>query len=122
MSYTTGGIVKGIGVMVILYSVTTLNVSSELRECVHARMVKSYRRAFMSDKPKDSASKVGRHVPEVDEAGRPVEVVRKDIEQESQRKSSGVDKVITPTATRVKEQDAQAINEAASDAEQKMKR
>ncbi|RRV10345.1 hypothetical protein EGJ27_01605 [Pseudomonas sp. v388] len=55
----------------------------------------------------------------VDQSGKPVNVVRKDIEHEHSS-TEGVDKVITPTSIKEKEQDAQAIREKSAQAERKL--
>lgn len=57
----------------------------------------------------------------VDQTGEPVEAVRRHIEEDGKKESSGVDKVITPTANREKEQDAEKIDKAAAEAERKLK-
>ena len=55
----------------------------------------------------------------VDQSGKPVDVVRKDIEHEHSS-TEGVDKIITPTSIKEKEQDAQAIREKIAEAEGKL--
>ena len=55
----------------------------------------------------------------VDQSGKPVEVVRKDIEHEHSS-TEGVDKIITPTSIKEKEQDAQTIREKSAEAERKL--
>ncbi|WP_462384039.1 hypothetical protein [Pseudomonas sp. Marseille-QA0892] len=57
----------------------------------------------------------------VDQAGEPVEAVRRHIEEDGEKESSGVDKVITPTANREKEQTTEKIEKAAAEAERKLK-
>jgi hypothetical protein len=53
-----------------------------------------------------------------DETGAVVNVVERDIQDADE---NGVDKVITPSSTRVKEQDAEAINRKAAEVERKLK-
>jgi hypothetical protein len=55
----------------------------------------------------------------VDQSGRPVDVVRKDIEHEHSS-TEGVDKVITPTSIKEKEQDARTLREKSSEVERKL--
>lgn len=55
----------------------------------------------------------------VDQSGKPVNVVRKDIEHEHSS-TEGVDKIITPTSIKEKEQDAQTIREKTAEAERKL--
>lgn len=55
----------------------------------------------------------------VDQSGKPVDVVSKDIEHEHSS-TEGVDKIITPTSIKEKEQDAQTIREKTAEAERKL--
>jgi hypothetical protein len=55
----------------------------------------------------------------VDQSGTPVDVVRKDIEHEHSS-TEGVDKVITPTSIKEKEQDAQTLREKTAEVERKL--
>lgn len=57
----------------------------------------------------------------VDQTGEPVEAVRRHLEEEDKKESSGVDKVITPTSNREKEQTVEKIDKAAAEAERKLK-
>ncbi|GGJ78542.1 hypothetical protein [Pseudomonas matsuisoli] len=57
-----------------------------------------------------------------DEAGRPVDVVRRDFEKQDDGKPDGIDSTITPSSNRKKEQDVEAINEKAAAAERKLNR
>ncbi|WP_236712042.1 hypothetical protein [Pseudomonas sp. EpS/L25] len=47
--------------------------------------------------------------PARDEAGRPVDVVKKDIQQPESTPTDGIDKVITPTDIKTKEQEAEEL-------------
>ncbi|CAM3084774.1 hypothetical protein BZK31_01010 [Pseudomonas floridensis] len=69
--------------------------------------------------PKDTSSQDKPYTPTVDQSGEPVEVVRKDLEDQDSP-SEGVDKVITPTSTREKEQDAERLNEKNREVERKL--
>lgn len=60
------------------------------------------------------------NMPKVDEAGNPVEVVRKDMEQPNPA-TQAVDKVLTPTSIKTKEQEAEEINRRAADLERKVR-
>ena len=55
----------------------------------------------------------------VDQSGKPVNVVRKDIEHEHSS-TEGVDKIVTPTSIKEKEQDAQTIREKTAEVERKL--
>jgi hypothetical protein len=57
--------------------------------------------------------------PPTDETGTVVNVVERDIRDQSKDKA-GVDKVITPSSARVKEQDAEQINKKTDEVEQKL--
>jgi len=54
-----------------------------------------------------------------DNAGKAVNVVERDL-TDTDGDTKGVDKVITPTSIREKEQDAQTLNEKASEVERKL--
>ncbi|MCF5709519.1 hypothetical protein GIV19_19850 [Pseudomonas syringae] len=76
----------------------------------------------MSDphvKPQGSASEDEPYTPTVDQSGEPVEVVRKDLEHQDSP-TEGVDKVITPTSNREKEQDAEKLKELNREVESKL--
>ena len=55
----------------------------------------------------------------VDQSGKPVNVVHKDMQHEHSR-TEGVDKVITPVSIKEKEQDAQTIREKTAETERKL--
>ena len=59
------------------------------------------------------------NAPPTDQSGKPVDVVERDL-QEQDDETDGVDKTITPTSVKTKEQDAEAINRKAFEAERKM--
>ncbi|MCD5994550.1 hypothetical protein KDX38_12765 [Pseudomonas sp. CDFA 602] len=59
------------------------------------------------------------YTPTVDQSGKPVEVVREDIEREG-LDTNGVDKVVTPTANKEKEQDAETLKEKNREVERKL--
>ncbi|MHA6492708.1 hypothetical protein ACX0MV_05590 [Pseudomonas borbori] len=59
--------------------------------------------------------------PARDQTGEPVDVVRKDIERPNPA-TEQVDKAITPTSVKTKEQEAQKINQKAAEAERKLQR
>ncbi|KGS12611.1 MULTISPECIES: hypothetical protein [Pseudomonas syringae group] len=57
--------------------------------------------------------------PAKDQSGKPVDVVRKDIAREHSN-TEGVDKVITPTSTKEKEQDAETLRAKNRELERKL--
>ncbi|KAA8711311.1 MULTISPECIES: hypothetical protein [Pseudomonas syringae group] len=61
-------------------------------------------------------SKDAPYTPTVDHSGKPVEVVRKDIEHEH-ADTEGVDKTITPTSIKEKEQDAETLRQKNAEVE-----
>ena len=54
-----------------------------------------------------------------DESGEAVNIVERDLRDQDDAKK-GVDRVITPSSTRVKEQEAEKINEKADEVERKL--
>jgi hypothetical protein len=70
-------------------------------------------------KPSVDASQESAYTPTADQSGKPVEVVRKDLENEHSD-TEGVDKIITPTSTREKEQDAQTLQEKNAEVERQL--
>jgi hypothetical protein len=58
-------------------------------------------------------------LPAKDASGKPVDVVERDIRYEG-GDTEQVDKVITPSSTRAKEQDAETLRKKASQVEQKL--
>lgn len=57
--------------------------------------------------------------PTLDESGKPVNVVERDIENETPA-TEGVDKVITPTSVKEKEQDAETLQRKTAEIERKI--
>lgn len=70
-------------------------------------------------KPQGKASEDQPYTPTVDQSGEPVEVVRRDIDNQDSP-AEGVDKVITPTSNREKEQDAETLKEKNREVEAKL--
>ncbi|PBQ20358.1 hypothetical protein CCL09_03830 [Pseudomonas congelans] len=70
-----------------------------------------------TDKP--SSHTPEQSAPTTDQSGKPVDVVRKDIAQENPE-TEGVDKVITPTSTKEKEQDAETLRAKNRELERKL--
>lgn len=70
-----------------------------------------------TDKPSSHAPE--QSAPTTDQSGKPVDVVRKDIAQETPE-TEGVDKVITPTSTKEKEQDAETLRAKNRELERKL--
>lgn len=76
----------------------------------------------MTDKTRTSNTPVDTSATRsVDQTGEPVEAVRRHLEDDDKKESSGVDKVITPTSNREKEQTVEKIDKAAAEAERKLK-
>jgi hypothetical protein len=69
---------------------------------------------------KSAIDKTPPNLPKQDEAGKPVDVVKKDIRQGEDKNTDGIDKVITPTTIKAKEQEASEINKSAADIERKL--
>lgn len=59
------------------------------------------------------------NAPPTDSSGQPVNVVKRDIEDHNQA-TRGVDEVITPTSTQVKEQDVETLNRKTAEIERKV--
>lgn len=55
----------------------------------------------------------------VDTSGKPVDVVKRDLE-DGDDDTRAIDEVITPTATRTKEQDAEALQKTVDEIERKV--
>ncbi|EGH73222.1 hypothetical protein ABNM12_01180 [Pseudomonas syringae] len=70
-----------------------------------------------TDKP--SSHTPVQSAPTTDQSGKPVDVVRKDIAQENPA-TEGVDKVITPTSIKEKEQDAETLRAKNRELERKL--
>jgi len=78
----------------------------------------------MSQTDRPSQSSIDRtppNLPKQDQAGNPVDVVRKDITRDNEATET-VDKVITPTTIKTKEQEADEINAGADRVERQLKR
>jgi len=58
----------------------------------------------------------------VDEAGRPVDVVKKDLQQPESAPTETIDKVITPTDIKTKEQEAEELQRKTAEVERKLER
>lgn len=77
----------------------------------------------MSDQRSDAhLGKTPPNEPAVDEAGRPVDVVKKDIQQPESSQTDGIDKVITPTDIKTKEQEAEELRQKTAEVERKLER
>lgn len=77
----------------------------------------------MSDQHSDAhLGKTPPNEPAVDEAGRPVDVVRKDLQQPESAPTDAIDKVITPTDIKTKEQEAQELQRKTAEVERKLGR
>ncbi|GAC1035775.1 hypothetical protein thsps117_05320 [Pseudomonas sp. No.117] len=77
----------------------------------------------MSDQRSDAhLGKPPPNEPAVDEAGRPVDVVKKDIQQPESSPTDGIDKVITPTDIKTKEQEAEELQQKTAEVERKLER
>ncbi|WP_249673451.1 hypothetical protein [Pseudomonas abieticivorans] len=57
--------------------------------------------------------------PPTDTSGKPVNVVQRDL-QDADDDTKAVDEVITPSSTRTKEQDAEALNRKTAEIERKV--
>ncbi|MDE1167241.1 MAG: hypothetical protein PW845_18155 [Pseudomonas sp.] len=57
--------------------------------------------------------------PPTDTSGKPVNVVQRDL-QDADDDTNAVDEVITPSSTRTKEQDAEALNRKTAEIERKV--
>ncbi|WP_287030275.1 hypothetical protein [Pseudomonas sp. UBA6310] len=78
----------------------------------------------MSQTDRPSQSSIDRtppNLPKQDQAGKPVDVVRKDITRDNEATET-VAKVITPTTIKTKEQEADEINAGADRVERLLKR
>lgn len=77
----------------------------------------------MSDQRSDAhLGKTPPNEPALDEAGQPVDVVKKDMEQPESTPTDGIDKVITPTDIKTKEQEAEEIRRKTAEVERKLER
>lgn len=75
----------------------------------------------MSDQRADAhLGKTPPNQPARDEAGRPVDVVKKDIQQPESTPTDGIDKVITPTDIKTKEQEAEKLRRKTAEVERKL--
>lgn len=73
----------------------------------------------MTNQQKTSSTQQSPNSPPTDTSGEPVNVVERDLQQ-NDADDKGVDKVITPSSTKVKEQDAAKINRKADEIERKL--
>lgn len=71
------------------------------------------------DRVNDLDRETATNAPPVDTSGKPVNVVERDLE-DTDRDTRGVDEVITPSSTRVKEQDAEELNRKIAEIERKV--
>lgn len=71
------------------------------------------------DRDHDVNSKTANNAPPTDTAGKPVHVVERDLE-DGDRDTRGVDETITPSSTRVKEQDAEELQRKVAEIERKV--
>ena len=77
----------------------------------------------MSDQRSDAQlGKTPPNEPALDEAGRPVDVVKKDMEQPESTPTDGIDKVLTPTDIKTKDQEAEALKRKNAEVERKLER
>jgi len=77
----------------------------------------------MSDQRADAhLGKTPPNEPAVDEAGRPVDVVKKDLQQPESAPTEAIDKVITPTDIKTKEQEAEELQRKTAEVERKLER
>lgn len=75
----------------------------------------------MSDQRSDAhLGKTPPNEPARDEAGRAVDVVKKDIQQPESTPTDGIDKIITPTDIKTKEQEAEALRRKTAEVERKL--
>ncbi|MDT3719533.1 hypothetical protein [Pseudomonas oryzihabitans] len=75
----------------------------------------------MSDQRSDAhLGKTPPNEPARDEAGRSVDVVKKDIQQPESTPTDGIDKIITPTDIKTKEQEAEALRRKTAEVERKL--
>ena len=71
------------------------------------------------DRDHDVNSTTANNAPPTDTAGKPVNVVERDLE-DGDRDTRGVDETITPSSTRVKEQDAEELQRKVAEIERKV--
>lgn len=77
----------------------------------------------MSDQRADAhLGKTPPNEPAVDEACRPVDVVKKDLHQPESAPTETIDKVITPTDIKTKEQEAEELQRKTAEVERKLER
>lgn len=77
----------------------------------------------MNDQRSDAhLGKTPPNEPAIDEVGRPVDVVKKDMEQPESTPTDAIDKVLTPTDIKTKEQEAEALKRKTAEVERKLKR
>ncbi|RON49358.1 hypothetical protein [Pseudomonas frederiksbergensis] len=67
----------------------------------------------------NNESKTTPNAPPTDTSGKPVNVVERDLEDRDDD-TRGVDEVITPSSTRVKEQDAEELQRKVDEIERKV--
>lgn len=72
-----------------------------------------------NDTPVDPRNVVQPDAPTLDSAGKPADVVQRDLE-DSDDDTRAVDEVITPTSVREKEQDAEELNRKSAEIERKV--
>ena len=72
-----------------------------------------------NDTPVDPRDVVQPDAPTLDSAGKPVNVVQRDLNNPDED-TRAVDEVITPTSTRAKEQDVEELNKKSAEIERKV--
>ena len=71
------------------------------------------------DRVKDVKPESTPNAPPTDSSGKPVDVVQRDL-QDSEQETQGVDQTLTPSSTRVKEQDAEELRRKTAEIERKV--
>ncbi|MFS2161216.1 hypothetical protein ACCD10_28295 [Pseudomonas sp. Pseusp122] len=73
----------------------------------------------MSNQDRSAPENSAPNNPPVDAAGKPVNVVERDLQDRSEA-TKGVDETITPTSTRTKEQEVEELNQKTAEIERKV--
>ena len=73
----------------------------------------------MSNQERSNPDNSAPNHPPVDAAGKPVNVVERDLEDRSEA-TKGMDETITPSSTRTKEQEVEALNQKTAEIERKV--
>lgn len=73
----------------------------------------------MNNDASEKAAPPSSHSRPVDASGKPVDVVKRDLE-DGDDDTRAVDEVITPTSTRTKEQDAETLKKTVDEIERKV--